>query len=527
MLRKNLFLLSSFLLFSSGLASKREEKQVAPPTSTMPNSLDHSIVPTISSDFLPLISKCAPITEGFIRDFCISDSLISSADADKIARTIIDIRNSDRVVGNYIDAVFNYLPDFKIEIFPSIEEAKKIFPSHPDSGVYYYGEENKLILTTSTNMALIRLGLRHAFMHALQISHAQSAVNSVECYFPNTPSEREKIATYLQEGDKKVSEMRDLLEKEEKKQLTEKEKLYLSNLRAPVKAIYEKFYMNAYSIYLSITAQQAEKLIGKKINLTGHGDVHVLSYKVINDKVQVRAQILDPLRGMVTYHQQFMLALKKEYPERTWLYEQDAYLFSGIPTFLLKELYANYYAYTNKLLERITFPTQFQLPSPHYSFIYPHDLQTTMFLTNPERIDSNNAGGVIDIIRKNILKKNKWNECQMAANILINKKLKVGEANVCLAGIAYQQKNYPVACEHYQIAAEKGVKTSLDEQMFYIESLLKTGQFIIAEKIFKTIDIKKMTTSEQQQKYELLLADLERNKNTSHVPQTPSNKRIF
>jgi len=448
--------------------------------------------PAVAHQFSPTFTSCQAVTPDFIKHFYVADT--SPADIDKATAAIMDVRNSDPVIASYIDTVFNYLPGFRIQLLSSGKEVRKLIGTSHGDGAYDASTRIFYLSHRATideyDKTLVRHEFRHALMHALQIARSKFApVMESECYFPLTDSERTKVNSLIEEGDREVEKLRALLRREENKNLTAEEKNYLEQLRK----ISSDTYQENYLTHTHIKYSEKYELLAKKNNnvmrLRGCGLVRLMGRVVHEGETLLKWELLDPLWGLVNNFDNQITPIKKKYPTEKYLRERDAHLFQLIPMPLIKILYPAYYQYIQEFVANTPFPEKIHLHSMvNHDFAYLKELAVEKLLTQPKYFSVSQADNMAKVLRVYVDLKLKLDQCVIGAKTLIANNIKVGEAHLCLADIAYLRHDRPLAATHYEIALNSRSVVLEAAQCFkYVESLFFIKKYEQAANICRRV----------------------------------------
>jgi hypothetical protein len=450
---------------------------------------------TINVDSVNLFSSlkttCFRVTPEVIAHFCTKET--SPADVSRITTIIMDVMKIDPIFDKGISIIFNYLPNFKITFVKKEELPREVNSSANVVKGVFAASTHMLYLTQEADHLDFIHESRHMLMNAVQIAKAHAQTDSMINYYPITKAEANKVMRLIQEGISNVRHIENLLK--QKNPLSHEDKKYLAKLK---KLVSDDPHASRYFLddFFDFTEQSFKILFeNKKGKVVYHsqflyGPVKVIDYKKKSTGIYtVHSKLDDPLWGMINALDAIQNTMKG-YSKDSQIYEMDAYLFQKIPMPLLRELFPKYLEYTQNLVTTTQFSNGIHtsLMSPYESMCL-HDFEAERFLLQPERFfkisDADKMIKILDAFANDVTK---LDQCERAAQLLIKKRVKIGEANLALGNIYYLRGNHVAASHCYTIAFQaKTLVATVEQWLQYAESLMAIGSYHDAENIASTV----------------------------------------
>ncbi len=436
--------------------------------------------------FSSTMTTCFPITPKVIKRFCAGATSLENLD--KIAKAITTIIEIDPIFLKYIHIVFNHLPGFKIVLVSLAETENAIYV--PTTHEIYIPFDPK---QKGGNLLLIAHELRHAAMHTVQRVKARAPIHSIANYYPLTEAEGAKVKQLMEEGNDRIHDLHNLLKRKEKNSsLSQEDNDYLARLRGLVNNSQVKHYFPEVNLPLYADSEAGSKAfeaeikgkIGQTVRseLFPYGLLEIRGHnRTAPNEVTLFCVMTDILWTLVYRHKYISERLEKNYSKEHRIFEKDAHLIQLIPIPLLKEFFPNYFQYMQDLFTNTAFPDRIQTSfmSPH-EFFYKDDLKTEYLLTYFENI---NASEMMKTINMFVSNRVKLDVCEGGAQLLIKRKVKIGEANLALGEIFYFRGDHTEAVNYYEVALQKKIMPSADQLLHYTLSLLVNKNYKKAEDI--------------------------------------------
>ena len=380
-------------------------------------------------------------------------------------------------VKKYIDLVFTHSPEFSINFYSK--------PESDQLGAAVGAEYAKITCTMKLRNVfevpadLFRGHLRHECRHSAlgtvhKILSNDPSNDSVNPFFPDTPSEKEKFTKLLAKGDDRMYKLAKFLVLEAQGKLDPKNQADLDQLRKLVRKEYNKYYKAKHEMTFPIEIPKNIRQLKKELRLEW-GELHIKKMPSSLTHSIFEINFKDPLYAAVRIIQNRIDYVRKNNPAHNYLAERDAYLHGDVPQKILEYLYPEMENYTQNLIDKAV-----QVPSP------PQTKKSPLFLTPLEhtKIDLFNTLKREEVGEDSAFKyaqiafwalqQGELEEATHGFSTLIKKGYYQAEASLGLARIHYQQKSYAQAIVSFKYAQEKGVKFSQQDHEQYTIAQRKT-----------------------------------------------------
>jgi hypothetical protein len=187
------------------------------------------------------------------------------------------------------------------------------------------------------------------------------------------------------------------------------------------------------------------------------------------DADSIRTTFTDPLAAAVYIIFNYIDQVKKDSYPHLYLAERHAYLYEFVPQKTRDYLYPELEAYTQDLIDRAASTPIVQTARKLHTFLTfeeHHTVGKLRTLRDPQAFSADEAPYFIPMA-VSALKIREVEAAKSGLNTLIARGYYVTEANLLLARIHYQQKNYPQAVTHYKHAQNKaGLFSNKDQKDF-------------------------------------------------------------
>lgn len=402
----------------------------------------------------------------------------------ELAKTIQQAKTIHPVIEDYIDLALTHLPDFAVTIHPHHEIRKKF---NIDSG--YDSAFQAMLLTDKpirgdNELLLVVHECRHAAMNAvwraLDNPKSESSLN----YFPK--SDKKRVEKMFEKGDARAQALIDGKTKTADKK---------GQLKAKQQALqnYQEFYqVNSHIPLPNYFVGMIEEKIGEKltpgliINIDGYkingaeipslpkmGDIRINSLQNEGQHVTIKFTFLDPLYGAAHQIAHDIGHVRATYKDDKYLIERDAYLFQKVPIDLIQCFYPELFQYTTDLIQSAREVAVLRRNKvPVWKSLEKMSLEHAATRIN----DMEDFFDVkkIDVYLDSASYLRKRGEMELAKKglqELIKRGHKVGEANLELARIEYQEKNYPAAATYFKRADKRKVGLTKEDRLNYADAL--------------------------------------------------------
>lgn len=448
------------------------------------------------------LPECHSIDRSFVQSIIIGDKL----QAKTIADMIFELCELSPQINKYIKLVLTHNEGFTLEIGKNNLSADNADGGyHECSKVIELARESKLALDSNFYNLLLH-EFRHAAWHTVhQILSGRPSLSS-QNYFPETPKEQQKVSAMIINGMQAFGKLWQNLDLEATGKLDFFAKQELKQLRNKHQKEYEKYYkvpvtLTPTSPLCYYLYQQKEKLvIGNTYNLDGIGQFNNLGTFKIKSVNPITIVIEDVLHFSAYVSIYLIHNIGNRYPQNYHLLEIDAHLFGYIPHGIIQHFNPEYYAYTNELFDRtskvLSFSSAPEITSELALFRQNSNLRS---LADTHNFCAEDAKYWL-FCANNAASRGHIDEARIRLNDLRNRGYFVVEANLCLANIEYETRNYRLAAKHYKIVAknkkQSNVFSNKDLQQF-ADSLEKIGHFKEAGKLRKLITIPESNITSQ------------------------------
>lgn len=449
--------ISFFLLFSSMF-------------SAIGKNICEPIVETLNPFFDPDFQIPKETTPLINEEYIVSKmvGLESDAECYRFLNHISETANTNSKFKKYFNLVFSHLPEFSIHIYHQEEKL-----SGNNSAAYISNTITMLLPTRELNDSFVfyrflRHEFLHAAMHAVQrvLSNNPSSVSD-QPYFPDTKEEKDKFNKLMKIGDARAANLREQIKLEMEESLDSKRLSTLRELRKEILNEYQKYYKLSFEINFPKNENWSLKQFKNDIQAEfGRVDTEIV-HSSKGDTIRIT--FIDPLAAAVYTIFNYIDKVKKESYPHQYLSERHAYLYEFIPQKILNYLYPELEAYTQGLLHRAVSTPISQTARRLHTFLTFEEHQTAgklKVLKDPEAFRADEAPYFISMALW-ALKIGEVEAAKTGLNTLITKGYLTDKANLQLARIHYQQKNYHQAVTHFKQAQNKpGLFSKKDKEDF-------------------------------------------------------------
>jgi hypothetical protein len=444
---------------------------------------------------------------------------------------------------NYFNFVMTHLNGFRImpyskEAFKSSSYVASYLPHSRILALPILTLASKGTEEYFHQLECLRHEMHHAAIHAAQLTLNQTDTGSVECYYPRTTAEYKKVTAMLKKGDAKIDRLEKMLEKEESGAITSQERKILEGLRKSTRDEYLEHYKTfgtARGISEKDYIKVLEKMTGKKFvvgqifHMPPSGPVKIEKIEAGQQPgtKNIKFSFTDPLFATIEKIKRYRDAVSRWPVEEgsRYLYERAAHMQGGIQQSIIDYAFPELQKYTHDLIDAAKALKVFANNHPITHHIEYQELQyVELFrkLAAPvgefEKATSEffipwaklaiQAGkyrearvGLETLIYHNQyvhearlelarLDKMEGNNqaAKNALNLLIQNKCPEptkGAANLELAKIAYEEKDFKAAAAYYGRAEKSKTPFNTDDHIDFSVALKAQGLLKDAEKQVK------------------------------------------